>query len=168
MNTGILVAKTDDFVSRGAPLIMAIQPCVDNQDGALPFQYTIGMHDLGYPELIITGLPMEEGHAIFMNLLGDFKKRGVAHCLGFNFNLLDTQITKVVRIENNAQLRDDFMTMTDAYHKVKGRHFKEIEVVQVLWPDQNNKCPGEVSVFLEQIKFIEKKGWGLVNEDGFC
>lgn len=104
MNIYILLTQTAELIGQGYPLIMAIPAGTDSAEQVLPFQYTIGMHDLGYPELVITGLPVAEGQEVLMKLLTDFQTQGVLRSLGYNFNLLDRQIAKVVRIENSPAL----------------------------------------------------------------
>jgi hypothetical protein len=100
----------------------------------VPFSYTIGLHQHGFPEFLIVGLSQQQAQPI----LGDLAER---------------VLQKGERFHDGQELLDVFRGFRARLHAVPkpGRplnmarnHYQgDVEALQVLWPDGENRLPGE-------------------------
>lgn len=148
-----LIRKADECINNGIPLIVHIFPCNEDDECDLSYSYTVGMHNLGYPELIITGLDGNIAHNILMNLLVDFRLNGVRNATGLNNDIIENYPAKVIRIANTESVRNEFMRLARVYYEEKGKDFNGMEILQVIWPDKDGKFPESSIDYIHQINF---------------
>lgn len=109
----------------------------------LPFSYTIGLCDnLDHPEIVIVGMGMRQAHTLLhvvVNLIKDGTK--------FEDGQESLEVIKSAHFGCGLPVR--FSAVDDDY---KARNLcqawyhhgeKPFEALQMLWPDENNKFPGD-------------------------
>mgnify|MGYP003467356498 CR=1 FL=1 len=100
-----------------------------------PFSYTIGMTNIGAPELIVFGLPPQAVHGAIMEYFNELR---MCHRPKDGHRIQDLwSVTMLLEsVENNEAAV--YTVQADAYFEDKG---KKPTYKQMLWPDQNGKYP---------------------------
>lgn len=112
----------------------AIQGVFPTEDHPGPyFDYTVGLHLKGLPELVIYGLP----HQSAAKLLNQLALKQIE----------EGPLTPGQRLEDELKNGLDLYTL-DATHdhecfQAQYMAKEDITVIQIVWPDQNNKFPWE-------------------------
>lgn len=124
-------------------------------DASDPFYYTVGLHSLGLPELILFGPFRPELATALVNTAAEYMAENnvvfipgmVQRADGGLFNL-DTMFARTLPSANSSfcvQLFEFYQT-------------KNIEVMQMIWPDTQAKFPWDVgSEFLPGMQFHNRQ-----------
>jgi len=113
--------------------------------------YTIGMANLGLPDLIMTGnLHQETCQMILNDLVCQWKEKGVQY--GDNLNLISDRSGQPLRahvraIAPDQTFYDDYVRQAINFYLEYPDYMKtEIPMfAQIMWPDTNGKLPTEES-----------------------
>jgi hypothetical protein len=94
--------------------------------------YTVGLTDLGHPEVVTVGLPFEAAEK-FLNLVGETVRAGSRWEHGARTERFTDSDSPVVflRVEDTSRLA--------AVEQLYGR----VEALQLVWPDSTGKLPWE-------------------------
>ena len=105
---------------------------VSDADPARCLSYTVGLTAHGHPEVVMTGLPPEVGHA-FLNIVGEIVVReGGRFTVGEVTTVLaDGPAMPVIAVSDKADL-----TAVDAL-------YGDVPAVQVVWTDSGGRLPWE-------------------------
>ena len=106
---------------------------VMSADPAECLSYTVGLTAHGHPEVVMTGLPPEVGHA-FLNIAGEIVVRegGTLTAGTRSFDFAEGPGMPVIAVEDTSGLT--------AVEQVYGR----ISAVQVIWSDSRGNFPWDV------------------------
>jgi len=126
----------EEVIEKFGWMVQGVFPTREDPDH-LSFQYTIGLHDKGLPELLSFGLPMEAGTVLLndvANHLLECKKTGATH-LGrvdherwpMPFYILDADTDEATEFATGAWFRSG----------------EKATFVQVCWPDRQGRFPWE-------------------------
>lgn len=132
----------DQLIEERGHIVQLIQGDEDH----LPFGYTVGLHDAGWPEIVIIGTHPESSQAILNAIVTDLRKREVRPADGM-------MISGIAEFPLRLQAPKG---PTDAWIMVAKMRAKqsaaksEVEVLQLLWPDDNGKFPGQEGCLLPE------------------
>lgn len=126
--------RMEEIIRRHGFMVQAVFATQEEPD-SLPFQYTIGLHDRGLPELVSIGLPGDVGHALLNDVaavIAQRKEAGeplageVSHeRWPLPFYLLAADVPKA----------EDYAT------GARNRSAGEAQYLQVCWPDKHGRFP---------------------------
>lgn len=105
---------------------------VSDADPAQCLSYTVGLTAHGHPEVVMTGLPSEVGHA-FLNIVGEIVVRegGQFTAGGATTELADGQAMPVIAVADTSDL-----TAVKAI-------FGDFRAIQIVWTDSSGRLPWE-------------------------
>jgi hypothetical protein len=102
--------------------------------------YTIGLiKSFDHPELIVVGLPPNDGGA-FLNELGERIKAGVVLAAGDELDAWDKR-WRLAEVHPSHWTTDRFAVWVEYHGTI--RHLLEPRALQVVWPDEAGNFPGE-------------------------
>ncbi|MCC7128421.1 MAG: DUF4262 domain-containing protein [Microbacteriaceae bacterium] len=99
---------------------------------AVPFSYTVGLTSRGWAELVITGLPAEIAEAFIRNAVDLQESSGTFQAGEQSSELTESGSVVMLRVEDRSGLT--------AAERMLG----DFEALQLVWPDSNDRLPGEV------------------------
>lgn len=112
-------------------------------DSSLPFCYTIGLTDMGMPEIILIGaIQPRFVHTIFSTLIEQWKENGVK--TGLNSDLIVDKngnpiCADIVELNiNGERLKGHYALQAYGHY---GKDANKMRFVQVHWPDMNGRLP---------------------------
>ncbi|GAW51265.1 MULTISPECIES: DUF4262 domain-containing protein [unclassified Nocardioides] len=105
---------------------------VSDADPARCLSYTVGLTAYGHPEVVMTGLPPEAGHA-FLNIVGEIVVReGGRFTAGeTTTELADGPAMPVIAVADTSDL-----TAVEAI-------YGGVHALQIVWTDSNGRLPWE-------------------------
>jgi hypothetical protein len=139
--------------------LMSVFPTDGDAPDFVPFTYTIGLTDMGWPELIIAGLP---GH-----VAGSILNRVVDQCL----EKFGEPVAGVVDLDEVANYPVRFQSISDAQRdeymkwavaRQERVHGPEPRALQVVFPDPDGRWPDDPeceakTAFVQQLPTEEQK-----------
>lgn len=125
-----------DHIAQHGQHIVRVLLTEDDPDDALPFVYTIGNHERGFPELLIVG-HADDDHMWILNFLGDLQRnRGKAFQHG---ELVSLGGTLPVKLMDAGQVgREEYAVQTGVYYRTE-----DFGVMQVLLCDPAGRYPDD-------------------------
>lgn len=127
--------QVEEIVSRSGHAVILVTPGEDMPGHV----YTVGLGDVGWPEIVLTGLYTDQGRAT-VNLVIDWLRR----------QDLRPADGMIVQDAVNIPLRFQGIDRADAYrfakvaaerHIRKKRPHREFKIIQLMWPDRNGIFP---------------------------
>ena len=119
---------------------------IEGTDYLPSFGYSVGLWETyKHPEIICFGLPHKTLHPI-INTVADLIKNGQAFTANVQYqNIFANSVAEFLEVDNR-NIGDYFEVAIQYYHS------KTFPVLQLIWPDRNNKFPWEID-FEEIFKF---------------
>lgn len=114
--------------------VVAVLPGKDSP----PFAYTAGLSVLGFPELIIVGVPDDVSHPILNNVGRGFVDRSIAAKHGTVMDSVASMDSELFRVSVGAM--HQYMSLCRKVSQRKNGGFKALQVV---WPDEEGLFPWE-------------------------
>lgn len=108
---------------------------VGGGDGLTNWNYSIGFHYLGSPDVAIVGLPPQNAHELMWNLFWHIKNTGP-----LTEGILDDIIKGYPAKLRHCPNDDPFFPFAQANNVYETAAF---ETMQLLWPDSDGKFPDE-------------------------
>jgi hypothetical protein len=105
---------------------------VSDADQARCLSYTVGLTAHGHPEVVMTGLPPEVGHA-FLNIVGEIVVREGGR---FTVGETTTELAEGAAMPVIAVSDKTGLTAVDAF-------YGDVPAVQVVWTDSAGRLPWE-------------------------
>lgn len=105
-----------------------------------PMCYTVGLHSLGYPELIMVGLSLDTGQNILNDAAQQVIDSGSARQTGNVFDKVANLPLIVVEVEDD-ELRSEYTAMASHYYGTDPYRLQ-----QIVMPDSNGKFPWDEGV----------------------
>lgn len=127
------IAKLDAIIEKHG---YAVQSVMDNP----PMSYTVGLTDLGLPELVMVGVPIPSMQAIINEAVARMRSTQP-----FAPGQLQSELA-------NLPLRIDAVHISQVlgrlymligYEKRRQRQVTELKVLQLVWPDQDGRYPDD-------------------------
>lgn len=135
-NKNVFLRHQKEIIDRVGWAVMNIFPGVDDPDTVSPFAYTVGLAAHGYPELLITGLPPDLGHALLNKLAVRVYDKAERFTHGQRVSDLLTG-HDVVIVEGPAT--EELLPRVAI--ALYGRD--QVRLQQVVWPDLQDRFPWE-------------------------
>lgn len=121
-------------IDRAGQQVLAVFP---DEDGDLPFAYTIGNHEHGLPELLMIGLA-SDGAAAVLNAIGQMQ-RTVGHAFK-DGEIVDIGAPCNLKvIDANDTAKKDYTIQAGYFYGTEN-----YKVQQVIIPDRYGHFPGEI------------------------
>jgi hypothetical protein len=110
---------------------IAVFPTEQHQ--GLPFNYTVGVAELGHPELLVVGMNNHQGHLVLNAAVNYLNSEGRLVPGSYCDQVLEGYRVGVVKVVDPL---DESHMMSMAH-----RFYGEVEAVQIVWPDRNDRFP---------------------------
>ena len=124
-------ATTEDYLDVLRDVITEHRWAVQFVEGDRPFAYTIGLHDRGLPELLITGLPPRTSGRLLNSIAHQILDDGARLRPGMHIDCQDEFLIEVVEVDH-----------PDVHLKFAAGLFGErIDALQLVWTDDRRHWP---------------------------
>lgn len=134
MKVNIIEQKMrDDIAKTGLALIASLES--ESTPGHI---YTVGLYEMGFPEIIIVGLPPQVGHGIIRNIYIQNIANGIQ--LETSRAYCDFANLPIAFIDVDFAYKKEYMLLLDNYYNDRSN---EVPAIQMLWSDKNGKLPYE-------------------------
>lgn len=104
-----------------------------------PFGYTVGLHESGWPEIIIIGTEQASSHAVLNAVITYLRKSDRRPVDGMVISGITEYPLRLQAVRGQAD--PWIIVATRRAKKIKGSD--RVEVLQLIWADENGKYPGE-------------------------
>lgn len=116
-----------------------------------PFFYTIGLTDMGLPEMILVGgIPTHYAHAIISDLMRKWKGEGFKNETRYDIIGTSTGAKMPVEIAElytgDGRLRSEYAIQAFEYYKGQ-----DIRFAQILWPDREGNLPSSAEFAMHDL-----------------
>jgi Domain of unknown function (DUF4262) len=128
LNTAELIAK---YGWKG----IYVAPCQHDSENFVPFEYTIGMTELGLPELIVFALSWRVCHGALEGAIDVLRKEGCP---------VDGQISQKVLQDFPVVFKTLPPDQTNKLYTCQAAFYYEprlVSVMQIVWPDKAGRFP---------------------------
>jgi hypothetical protein len=99
------------------------------EDDRTPFAYTIGLHERGLPELLVTGMPPERANLV-LNSVAKYLVDGGRPVPGERISIGGQPLLDLVQVEH-----------PDAHLKFAVSIYGPLKALQLVWPDDDGHRP---------------------------
>lgn len=125
----MLMLGIDMMIAEHGWAVQAIGP---SEEGDIPWAFTLGLNDKGFPELFIVGLPISEMHVI-LNHAAKMVTGGVLPVHGDTLDNLLANDYQFAAVEVEDPLDGDWFNIA------KSRMTKALYILQLVWPEHDGK-----------------------------
>lgn len=124
-------ATIDDYLDHLRMIIMFCGWAVQFvEDDRKPFAYTVGLHEKGLPELVLTGLPPHESARLLNAMARRVLDEGIALQPFMHIDFQSELHFEVVEVEH-----------PDAHLKMAVNIYGPIRALQLVWTDDHRRWP---------------------------
>jgi hypothetical protein len=100
------------------------------EDDRRPYAYTVGLHERGLPELLVTGVPPQRAVQL-LNAVAEYVVNGGRPTPGHRISLPDGTLMEVVQVEHP----DAHMNVAAAFYG------SDLRALQLVWADDRGHRP---------------------------
>lgn len=136
--------QVDGLVAEGGWLVMG----VGGSETEPGFCYTIGLHSLGLPEVIIMGLPPTNGQTLLNDVGFMMKEQGGPVEFGKSYDEFANLPTQFVEVDE--QYIKEYMCQAGFYYGES----TPLKAIQMVWPDTQGKFPWDME-FEERFRAVQ-------------
>ena len=119
---------------------------VRGEEGQMPFGYTVGLHETGWPEIIIVGADPTSSQAVLNAVVTNLRKSEKRPADGMEISGITEFPLRLQAVRGKA----DLWIAVAKKRAARINAASEIEVLQLLWADRNGKFPGEEGCILPE------------------